>query len=116
LAITPKRIPHFNYDITLKEICARQDIARYLGFAAYKYLPYALDDAYDILYASLKMLPPFDEKSIMLYSSFRYNSPVITWTKDGSRIKANSFPSAGDVAAVKAMYPDVTGQTAANPP
>jgi hypothetical protein len=59
-----------------------------------KYLPYALDYKYDPDYGKLRMLPPFGEKSIMIYPSAQYNTRIITWAKDGSQTQANMFPSA----------------------
>lgn len=53
---------------------------------------------------------PLDRKSVMLYPS-SVSVGVLFWKDptDGTKeypILANHFPSAGDVAAVKAMYPD----------
>lgn len=53
---------------------------------------------------------PLDIKSVMLYST-EVTGTVLYWrdpndeTKEYS-ILANHFPSAGDVAAIKVMYPE----------
>lgn len=46
-----------------------------------------------------------DRKSIMLYSTTL--AQYVLWWRDGSPISLNHYPSEGDVAGVKSMYPDI---------
>jgi len=52
---------------------------------------------------SEQLLGPFDWDSIMLYPSMG----VITRKDNGATWNRNLVPSAGDVVAVKSMYPDL---------
>lgn len=104
---------------TIEDACTDISIAaqvgsRGLGFNPSAFLPVPESDHQKWRGGLLQSLSPFDYESIMLYPGRQgivgpdgVRKDVLVRVDDKRPLEPNEFPWLGDVAAVKAMYPDI---------